>query len=293
MRDSTLPPMTVSTRPVQAVAVMFAFVTLGLWPATGAQAQAQTRLNKIIETIEAGQPAIAGEVWRWIGMEHAPFSVERLATMLDEMDNDRDADGRLQLTPIVRIPQDGDEDFKWAIKQVLDMGIFGVVVPHVDTKAEAMRFVQAMRYPQTKDSAYQEPEGLRGWGPGRAARLWTEGNSSEYHAKADVWPLNPDGELFAVAIIESVEAIENIDAILEAPLSAILMVPGDTSLSMGLGPFGTVETHPEVDDMYARVLEACQAQDKVICGCASASNLQQRRLDEGWQFFLPLGPAPD
>ena len=58
------------------------------------------------------------------------------------------------------------------------------------------------------------------------------------------------------------EAIENIDAILEAPLSAILMVPGDTSLSMGLGPFGTVETHPEVDDMYARVLEACQAQDK-------------------------------
>ena len=276
-----------------AVGLILALVALGFWPGTQAEAQAQTRLNKIIEAVEAGRPAIANQDWRWIDMEHAPFSVARLASILDEMDADRDADGRLKLTPIIRIPQDGDEDFKWAIKQVLDMGVFGVVVPHVDTKEEAVRIVQAMRYPQTKESAYQEPEGLRGFGPGRASRLWAGGSVPEYHAKADVWPLNPDGELFAVVIIESVEAIENIDAILEAPISAIMMVPGDTSLSMGLGPFGTVETHPEVDAMYARVLEACQAQDKVICGCASASNLQQRRLDEGWQFFLPLGPAPD
>ncbi len=293
MRDLTFPSMAVSTRLVPVVALILAFLTLGLWPATQAQAQAQTRLNKIIEALEAGQPAIANEVWRWVDMEHAPFSVERLAAILDEMDGNRDADGRLSLTPIVRIPLDGDEDFKWAVKQVLDMGIFGIVLPHVDTKEDAERFVRTMRYPQTRDSAYPEPEGLRGWGPGRASRLWTGGNAAEYHAKADVWPLNPEGELFAVVIIESVKAIENIEAILEAPISAIMMVPGDTSLSMGLGPFGTVETHPEVDAMYARVLEACKAQDKVICGSASASNLQQRRLDEGWQFFLPLGSAPD
>ena len=293
MRDSTLLSMAVSTRVVATVAWILACLTFGLWPATQAQAQAQTRLNKIIEALEAGQPAIANEVWRWIDMEHAPFSVERLASILDEMDGNRDADGRLSLTPMVRIPLDGDEDFKWAVKQVLDMGAFGIVLPHVDTKADAERFVRTMRYPQTKDSDYPEPEGVRGWGPSRASRLWVGGSAAEYHAKADVWPLNPDGELFAVVIIESVKAIENIEAILEAPISAIMMVPGDTSLSMGLGPFGTVDTHPEVDAMYARVLEACTAQDKVICGCASATNLQQRRLDEGWQFFLPLGPAPD
>ena len=125
MRDLTFPSMAVSTRLVPVVALILAFLTLGLWPAT--QAQAQTRLNKIIEALEAGQPAIANEVWRWVDMEHAPFSVERLAAILDEMDGNRDADGRLSLTPIVRIPLDGDEDFKWAVKQVLDMGIFGIV----------------------------------------------------------------------------------------------------------------------------------------------------------------------
>ena len=129
-----------------------------------ADAQAQPRLNKAIEAIEAGQPAIAGDTWRWIGMEHAPFSPTRLLAMLDEMDADRDDQGRFSLTPIVRIPQDGDEDFKWAIKQVLDLGVFGVVVPHVDTKEEAVRIVRAMRYPQTTDSEYPEPEGVRGWG---------------------------------------------------------------------------------------------------------------------------------
>ena len=38
----------------------------------------------------------------------------------------------------------------------------------------------------------------------------------EYHRRADVWPLNPEGELFAVAMIESGEAIRNIKEILEA-----------------------------------------------------------------------------
>ena len=294
MRYLTFLPMVASSRVVLVAGLMLVFVSLGLWPGTQAYAQAQTRLNKIVEAIEAGRPAIANREWRWIGMEHAPFSPERLASILSEMDGDRDEDGRLRLTPIVRIPQDGDEDFKWAVKQVLDQGIFGVVLPHVDTKDEAVRFVKAMRYPQTKDSAYPEPEGERGWGPGGLLqRLWGTANPSEYHAKADVWPLNSNGELFAVVIIESVEAIENIHEILEAPISAIRMVPGDTSLSMGLGPFVDVESHPEVDAMYAKVLEACQAQDKVICGSASDWSLQQRRIDEGWQFFLPLGAAPD
>lgn len=277
---------------LRVVLLLFAFAMVAPWSGIQADAQAQSRLNKAIEAIEAGRPAIANDSWRWIGMEHGPFSPSLLQTMLDEMDADRDDQGRLRLTPIVRIPMDGDEDFKWAIKQVLDLGVFGVVVPHVDTKEEAMRLVQAMRYPQIIDSKYPDPAGERGWGPGGASRIWQQ-DANGYHAKADVWPLNPDGELFAVAIIESVEAIENIHEILEAPISAIFMVPGDTSLSMGLGPFGTIETHPQVEEAYQQVLAACKAQDKVICGCASSVTLQQKRLDEGWEFFLPLGPYPD
>jgi len=245
------------------------------------------RLNKTIAALENGEAAIAGEHWRFIDMEHAPFSAERLQGILAEMDKERDENNELQLAPIVRIPQEGDEDFKWAVKQVLDMGAFGIILPHVDTKDEAMRFVRAMRYPPRRNSAQPEPRGERGWGPGRATRFWGEPSSAAYHDKADVWPLNPQGELFAVAIIESAEAVNNIEAILEAPLSAIMVVPGDMSIDMGLGPRES-QNFPEVDAAYQTVLAACKAQTKVICGCGDSRNRRQERLDEGWRFFLPL-----
>ena len=253
------------------------------------RAQERMRLNKAIEAIENGEPAIANRHWRFIDMEHAPFSGERLQRILAEMYDDRDGSGRMRLTPFVRVPQDGDEDFKWAVKQVLDLGAFGVFLPHVDTGEEAVRFVRAMRYPPMRGAAEPEPRGERGWGPNRAARLWGVADTTEYHARADVWPLNPAGELFAVAMIESQEAVDNIRDILAAPVSAIIVVPGDMSIDLGLGPAPGPENHPEVDEAFRTVLEACQAQDRVICGCGDAANRLQQRIDEGWQFILPLG----
>ncbi len=255
---------------------------------THGSAQSSPRLNKVIEALENGEAAIANQHWRFVDMEHSPFSGELVQSVFAEMDQDRDADGRMQLTPLVRIPQDGDEDFKWAVKQVLDLGGLGVILPHVDTKQEAVRFVQAMRYPPMRGSAHPEPRGERGWGPGGAMRLWGMG-PVDYHRKADVWPLNPEGELFAVAMIESQEAVGNIHEILEAPVSAIMVVPGDMAIDLGLGPNPSDRNHAEVDEAFATVLRACQAQDRVICGCGDSSSRTQQRLDEGWRFVLPLG----
>jgi len=269
------------------VVTMFVLAGLFGWAPSGF-AQESPRLNKIIEAIEAGRPAIATQDWRFIDMEHSPFSGERIQRVLTEMGEERDADGRLSLTPMIRIPQEGDEDFKWAIKQVLDLGGFGVIVPHVDEKEEAVRMVQAMRYPPTRDSGQPEPRGERGWGPGGAVRLWGV-DTAEYHRKADVWPLNPEGELFAVAMIESQEAVGNIREILEAPVSAIMVVPGDMAIDLGLGPNPGDSNHPEVDAAFQTVLEACQAQDRVICGCGDSRSRLQQRIDEGWEFVLPLG----
>ena len=288
MTHSTRRPTMTWPRSVLAVALAGSVGAAGC-AAQQATAQPPTRFNKVIEAIEDGRPAIANQDWRFIDMEHSPFSPVRLATIFAEMDQDRDASGRMTLTPLVRIPQDGDEDFKWAIKQVLDLGGFGVFVPHVDTAEEAMRFVRAMRYPPTLDSEHPEPRGERGWGPGRAISLWGTANATEYHAKADVWPLNPDGELFAVAMIESAEAVGNIHEILQTPISAIIVVPGDMSIDMGLGPAPGPENHPEVDASFQTVLEACQAQDRVVCGIGDAAARLQQRIDEGWQFILLLG----
>ena len=260
----------------------------GGFAADGVQAQERTRINKVIEAIEQGRPAIANQDWRFVDMEHSPFSSTGIAEVFAEMDQDRDDAGRLRLTPLVRIPQDGDEDFKWAIKQVLDLGGLGVIVPHVDTGDEAVRLVRAARYPPTRDDAQPSPRGERGWGPGRAVRLWGL-DTAEYHRRADVWPLDPDGELFVVAMIESAEAVANIHDILAAPVSAIMVVPGDMSIDLGLGPAPGPENHPEVDAMFRKVLEACQAQDRVICGCGDGAVRLQQRIDEGWGFILPLG----
>ena len=256
--------------------------------AAPAGAQDGGRLNKVIEALEAGRPAIANREWRFVDMEHSPFSGERVQRVLAEMNEERDTDGRLSLTPLIRIPQDGDEDFKWAVKQVLDLGGFGIILPHVDTGEEAVRLVRAMRYPPARGSAQPEPRGERGWGPGGATRLWGL-NSVEYHARADVWPLNPDGELFAVAMVESQEAVDNIQDILAAPVSAIMVVPGDMAIDLGLGPNPPDRNHPEVDAAFQTVLEACLAQDRVICGCGDGASRLQQRLDEGWRFVLPLG----
>jgi len=272
----------------ESIAVSIALGGLIIGSGQKVSGQVGPRLNKVIEALEEGRPAIANQEWRFVDMEHSAFSGERIQAVLSEMDKDRDADGRLALTPLVRIPQEGDEDFKWAIKQVLDLGGFGVILPHVDTKAEALRFVRAMRYPPMLDAAEPEPRGERGWGPGGATRLWRL-DSSEYYKRADIWPLNTAGELFAVAMIESAEAVSNIGEILEAPVSAVMVVPGDMAIDLGLGPNPSGRNHPEVDAAFETVLKACLAQDRVICGCGDSSNRVQQRLDEGWRFVLPLG----
>ena len=143
-------------------AVTLGVITVAVPGSQTSHAQQRTRLNTAIEALENGRPAVAGQEWRFIDMEHAPFSSMRLESILAEMDTARDASGRLTPAPLVRIPQEGDEDFKWAVKQVLDLGVFGVVLPHVDTKEEAVRLVQTMRYPPARDSAYREPRGVRG-----------------------------------------------------------------------------------------------------------------------------------
>ena len=255
-------------------------------PQTG-RAQAPTRLNKVIEALEAGEAAIANTHWRFVDMEHSPFSGERVQRVLAEMNEERDADGRLSLAPLVRIPQEGDEDFKWAVKQVLDLGGMGIILPHVDRAEEAVRLVRAMRYPPPRGTQYPAPRGERGWGPGGATRLWGL-DSVEYARRADVWPLNPEGELFAVAMIESQEAVRNIHEILQTPISAVMVIPGDMAMDLGLGPNPRGRNHPEVDAMFDRVLEACQAQTRVICGAGDGRARTQQRLDEGWRFFLPL-----
>lgn len=240
---------------------------------TGSSAQQggaakKDRLNQIIAQFEQGKPAFANEHWQLFGIEHNPFALDDLEKGLADL---RPAGStRPRLTPVVRIEYEGDQDFKHAVKQYLDVGVMGIVVPQVRKAEEARKLVSAMRYPPQKvlTKVPREPIGVRGVAAGRAGAYWGL-TPDEYATRADVWPLNPEGELLAIVMIEHIDAVRNIREILSVPgLGAILIGQSDLVISMGLGtPAGTeaAQNKPEVQAAVAEVAKAC-VELKKLCG---------------------------
>ena len=264
--------------------------------ATSTHAQ---RVNKLIELFENDEPgfgvlsfdyslnnarslATSGLDFVFIDMEHAPFDVERLREFLLGMTNKRSIleKGSLQpdVVPFVRIPAAGGaEELIAQAKQVLDVGVFGIFFPAVHTREQAELAVRATRYPQYNGAPDFEPAGLRGRNPSNAAWYW---GVSDYHAKADVWPLDPQGELLAMMFIESAEGAENIDEIIAVPgLGGIFIGPSDLTTSMGYSS----PAAPQVEEAIQRVLQACLAND-VPCAITTGAGSVQDRIEQGFSF---------
>ena len=107
----------------------------------------------------------------------------------------------------------GDEPV--IIKRVLDIGAYGVLVPWVNNKEEAELAVQACKYP---------PEGIRGFGPRRAARF-----DPNYRETAN-------DEILVSVQIETQKAVDNLDEIAAVEgIDALFIGPYDLSNNMGFG----------------------------------------------------------
>ena len=272
---------------------------LGLLVVSVASTVQAQRLNKLIELIENDQPAFgvlsfdyslnnarsmatSGLDFVFIDMEHAPFDVERLREFLLGMTNKRSIleKGSLQpdVVPFVRIPAAGGaEELIAQAKQVLDIGVVGIFFPAVHTREQAELAVKATRYPQYNGAPDYAPAGLRGRNPSNAVWYW---GINDYHAKADVWPLDPEGELLAMMFIESAEGAENIDEIITVPgLGAIFIGPSDLSTSMGYAS----PAAPQVEEAIQRVLRACLDND-VPCAITTGPSSVQQRIEEGFSF---------
>mgnify|MGYP001233053064 FL=1 len=257
------------------------------------------RLNKLIELFENDQPAFgvlsfdyslnnaramasSGLDFLFIDMEHAPFDIERLRLFLLGMTDKRSIieKGDLQpnVVPLVRIPAAGGaEELIAQAKQVLDVGVFGIFFPAVHTREQAELAVRATRYPQYNDAPDYEPAGLRGRNPSNAMWYW---GVRDYHARADVWPLDPQGELLAMMFIESRAGVENIEEIITVPgLGGIFIGPSDLSTSMGY----TSPAAPEVEQAIQTVLGACIEHD-VPCAITTGQGSVQQRIDQGFRF---------
>ena len=104
-------------------------------------AQPAIRHNRLIEALEQGEPAITGEVWTFIDQEHGPYVIDQLGTRLGELALERNDRGQQILAPIVRIPAEGDQSLRWIVKQVLERGAMGIIVPQVENAEQATRIV--------------------------------------------------------------------------------------------------------------------------------------------------------
>lgn len=174
--------------------------------------------------------AQAGYDWLWIDMEHAPLDVATVQALI--------VGAGSSCSPIVRVPANDDV---W-LKRVLDLGPEGVIIPHVDSVADAQAAVRACRYP---------PRGTRSVGIGRAQSYGP--GLIDYlataHERVAIMPQIEHAN--AVAEIEGILAVEGVDCVVVGPFD----------LSASLGHPGELD-HPEVTQAIERVAEACRAANK-------------------------------
>lgn len=197
----------------------------------------------------------------WVGIdtEHAPVGPERVESMVRAVEGHR-------ATPIVRLPSveravDGEA------KRALDAGAGGVIVPDVESRADAERTVAAAKFP---------PDGERGVaGTTRANGYGT--NFEEYVASANE-------ETLVVVQIESPAGVDAVDEILSVEGVDVAFV-GENDLSSAMGYPGEKD-HPDVAAATASV-KAAADEHGVVPGIGGRTPENAReRIAAGYRFFL-------
>ena len=262
------------------------------------------RLNGVIRAFEQGQTAFAAFTPAEIDaalafstasydavvfeMEHNPWDARILRDCLQYMLNRRqivDAGSVAPaVTPFVRIPPNGNEKNQWLAKQALDLGAYGIVWPHISTVEQAYNAVAACRYPKLKAAKLSEPAGIRGDAPLAAARYWGL-TQQEYYRKADVWPLNPQGEILVVLMIEDTQGIANLREILKNVPGIGLVLIGEGDLSQELGVPRQYE-HASVVEAMGLIVAACKECSVPVGHPHVDSNNVERILKEGYRFLM-------
>jgi imidazolonepropionase-like amidohydrolase/2-keto-3-deoxy-L-rhamnonate aldolase RhmA len=266
------------------------------------------RLNRLVPRLQAGKPIFGGSIppnsptalnlarssgWDfvWFEMEHSGFAPAELeaavSSLLDRRQIQEDGPGPA-VVPLVRIPSNGREMNEWTIKHVLDQGVFGILFPHINTVEEARHAVSFSRYAQAAGAPDREPAGHRGVAPANAMRFWGIRGFKEYHRRADVWPLDPDGELLVWILIEEEEGARNLrDILREVPVSGVIAAEVDLSTSLGF-PGGRFS--PEVAKVMADIVATCKEFGVPVGALATAENVEQR-IKDGYQILLTGDPV--
>lgn len=191
-----------------------------------------------------------------VDLQHGMIGFETAVTMLQAI-------SATPAIPLVRAPSRDQE----AIMHLLDAGAYGVVCPMISTADEAAEFVAACRYP---------PVGARSFGPARG-KLY---GGADYFEAAN-------GEIMAIPMIETAEALQNIDDILAVPgVDMIYVGPNDLALDLGEKP-GAELQNSATSKAIAHILDrakTAKVPTGIFCG---DGDLSKRRLAEGFDLVTP------
>ncbi|HEY1723889.1 MAG TPA: aldolase/citrate lyase family protein [Steroidobacteraceae bacterium] len=186
--------------------------------------------------------------------EHAPVSVDVVGSLLTATD--------LFGTPVIYRVRSNSDDL---IKAALDAGAAGIMVPMVNSVADAERAVGAAKYP---------PRGHRGIGPWRV---------SNYYADYLNCVAESNSATSVVLQIESPAAVEAISDIAAVQSVDVLYVgPADLAASMGL-PIG--QLHPKLMDALSKVATAVRKQNKIAAIDVVSIEYARRFVELGFSFF--------
>jgi 4-hydroxy-2-oxoheptanedioate aldolase len=257
-------------------------------------------INRAIELLEQGQPIYYtgshsgtegsfeqgkkdAQTWAdYISydMEHAPFDVQGLRDyMRGLVAGGPTKSGHRTPAVIVNVPVNGTDEATvranaWMFQQVLATGVHGILLTHADTPGAIRAFIEASRFPNREQGVGQEglQEGRRGaHGSPTAAEIWGV-STAEYEAKADAWPLNPNGELLLGVKEEDKYALANVEANLKIPALAFAeWGPGDMALSLGV-PNGNVND-PRMVAARSKVFAAVKANHMFFLNSCNGNNV--------------------
>lgn len=236
--------------------------------------------NKLKEIWEQGKPSING--WLSIGN---PFTAEIMAAQgydsicIDIQHGALDYSDVLpmfqamraaNITLLARVP--------WLepgiIMKALDAGAYGVVCPMINTAEQAAEFVSYMRYP---------PLGLRSFGPTRA----------NFSAGAN-YAQEANGEMLAFAMVETAEAMQNLDSIAATPgLDGIYVGPADLTFSLSQGRLAPAfdREEPEMIDAFKKIVAACRKHNIRAALHCGTPEYAVRAIDWGFNMTTVSGDS--
>jgi len=192
-----------------------------------------------------------------IDLQHGMLDYAAAVTMLQAIST-------TDTVPLARVPWNDPAE----IMRLLDAGCYGIICPMVNTRADAEAFVGACRYP---------PRGYRSFGPTRAV----------LYAGADYLE-SADHHIITMAMIETSEAVENLDDILNvAGLDAIYIGPADLSQSFG-GTERSDLTEPRMVEILDSILEATRRHNVVAGIYTTSADYAAMMVGKGVQFVTVL-----